>query len=65
MIKNGVFEKLDELFSNIYNNYHKMTAYYKKNWIHNKFINYTEISKDEYINRTINFQESFHGNKIL
>ena len=65
--KAKVFDKLEELFLNHENKYKKMIAYYKKNWIHNNYINYTEISKEEFINRTNNYLESFHGqmNQLL
>lgn len=56
-----VFEKIEELFSNKDNGYGKMVAYFRKNWLNNKYINYNEISEDEYINRTNNYLESFHG----
>ena len=34
--------------------------YYKKNWLNNSYINYSELDNKEYINRTNNFIESFH-----
>ena len=34
-----------------------MLAYYKKNWLNNNYINFSELSQEEYINRT----NSFHA----
>ena len=39
----------------------KLLSYYKKNWIKNKYINYYNVSNDEYYNRTNNYIESFHA----
>lgn len=52
-----VFEKIEELFSNKDNGYGKMVAYFRKNWLNNKSINYNEISEDEYINPSNNYLE--------
>lgn len=38
-----------------------MVLYYKKNWLDNNYVNYYELSKEEYLNRTNNYLESFHG----
>ena len=57
-----VFEIIEELFSNKENGYGKMVAYLRKYWLKNNFINYNDLSEDEYINRTNNFLELFHGN---
>jgi hypothetical protein len=45
-----VFDKLEELFLNSENKYRKMIAYYKKNWLKKNYINYTDISEEEFIN---------------
>ena len=42
------------------NNYYKLMQYYKKQWISNLYINYTEISQNEYLCQTNNFIEKFH-----
>ena len=62
-----VFDKLEELFLNSENKYRKMIACCKKNWLNNNYINYTDISEEEFINRTNNYLESFHGqmNQLL
>ena len=38
-----------------------MLVYFKNNWHNNKFINYSEISDEEFIKRTNNYLESFNG----
>ena len=55
--KNLVFDKIDTFFSNNKDKYWKMLAYYKKNWLNNNYINFSELSQEEYINRT----NSFHA----
>ena len=59
--KNEVFNKLEDLFDNKENNFSKLISYYKKNWLFNSYINYEDLSQEEYLNRTNNFLESFHG----
>ena len=56
-----LFDKLQEYFSIEDNKFKSFMTYYKKNWLENPYINYTEIGNDEYLNRTNNFLESFHG----
>ena len=62
MDKRGeLFDKIEIYFGSDDENYKKLLLYYKKNWLNNPYINYNELSKQEYINRTNNFIESFHS----
>ena len=56
-----LFDKLKEYFSMEDNKYKNLITYYKNNWLENAYNNYAEIGNDEYLNRTNNFLESFHG----
>ena len=42
-------------------NYKKLLAYYEKNWINNKYINYVDLAQEEYLMRTNNYLERFHS----
>lgn len=46
---------------NLNQGYNKFIKYYKDNWLYNPYINYMEISNDEYLNRTNNLLERYHG----
>ena len=62
MDKRGeLFDKIEIYFGSDDENYKKLLLFYKKNWLNNPYINYNELSKQEYINRTNNFIESFHS----
>ena len=56
------FKKLEDFYSIKLNDnkYLKLIKYYRKNWITNSYINYTEISEEEYLFRTNNYLENFH-----
>ena len=54
-----IFKKIEEYY--IDEKYKKFINYYKKNWLNNRYINYTELSNDEYVLRTNNYIERFHG----
>ena len=45
------FKKMEDFYSQSENDnaYFKMIKYYKKNWINNPYINYSEISDNEYL----------------
>ena len=59
--KKLVFKKIQDFYEEDKNNkYYSIIKYYKKNWINNPYINYYELSKEEYYNRTNNYLESFH-----
>ena len=53
---------LGDFYSNKLNDnkYLKLIKYYKKYWINNHYINYTEIKEEEYLFRTNNYLENFH-----
>lgn len=57
-----IFDKIEDFYSASQNdnNYYKLIKYYKKQWIYNSYINYTEISQNEYLSRTNNYLENFH-----
>ena len=56
-----IFKKIEEYISiDDDKNYTKLIKYYNKNWLDNEYINYSELSNDEYLNRTNNYLESFH-----
>ena len=59
--KSFIFKKVEEYMSLQNDNYKKLISYYKKNWLENNYINYCEITNDEYYNRTNNYIESFHS----
>ena len=42
-------------------NYKKLLAYYEKNWINNKYINYVDLAQEEYLIWTNNYLERFQG----
>ena len=54
------FEKFEKYFSIDNDKYYKFVNYFKKNWLNNQYINYYDLSKEEYLNRTNNYIESFH-----
>ena len=56
------FKKLEDFYSIKLNDNKclKLIKYYRKNWINNSYINYTEISEEEYLFRTNNYLENFH-----
>ena len=54
-----IFKKIEEYY--IDEKYKKFINYYKRNWLNNSYINYTELSNDEYVLRTNNYIERFHG----
>ena len=54
------FRNLEQYFSNSEEKYKKMVLYFKKNWLNNPYINYYDLSHEEFLNRTNNYLESFH-----
>ena len=58
--KEKFFEKFEKYFSIDNDKYQKFIKYFKKIWLNNKYINYYDLSKEEYLNRTNNYIESFH-----
>lgn len=65
--KYELFKNLEEFFKNNEKGYENILNYYKKNWLNNTYLNYVELTNEEYLNRTNNYIESFHLvlNKIL
>ena len=65
--RENLFKKTEEYFSINSENEKKLLLYFKKNWLKNKYIDYYELSNDEYLSRTNNYVESFHAylNSIL
>ena len=63
--RNNIFEKLENFYVKEDNNYKKLFLYYKKNWLSNEYINYTELDNRELLNRTNNYIENFHKNLNL
>ena len=57
--KKEYFTEIDEHFK-IDNKYNKFLIYYKNNWLNSSFVNMDVINRDEYLNRTNNYLESFH-----
>ena len=57
-----IFDRLSDYFSIYQENYCKLIAYYKKNWLYNKYINFSELENEEYLSRTNNYIENFHCN---
>ena len=54
-----IFTKLEEFYiSN--DKYKKLLKYYKKVWINNSYLNYAELTENEYLNRTNNYLEYFN-----
>ena len=58
--KEKFFEKFEKYFSIDNGGCKKFIKYFKKNWLNNKYINYYDLNKEEYLNRTNNYIESFH-----
>lgn len=54
-----IFQKLEE-FYNSNEKYKKLLKYYKKVWLNNSYLNYSELTEKEYLNRTNNYLEYFH-----
>ena len=54
------FRNLEQYFSNSEEKHKKMVLYFKKNWLNNPYINYYDLSQEEFLNRTNNYLESFH-----
>ena len=57
--KENFFKELETYFE-VDVKYKKFLKYYKQ-WINSKFINMDNLSRDEYLNRTNNYLESFHN----
>ena len=62
-----LFNNLKDFFYNNEKGYEKLLRYYEKNWLKNKYLDYAELTDEEYLNRTNNYIESFHQvlNKTL
>ena len=58
--KNIFFKKVEEYYKN-FEEYYKLVIYFKKNWLTNKYINFYELENKEYLSRTNNYIERFHG----
>jgi len=58
--KEELFDKLEDYYSQNNSNYKKLIKYYKNNWLNNIYINYTELTNEEYFSRTNNYLERFH-----
>ena len=54
-----IFKKIKEYYVN--DKYKKLLAYYEKNWINSNYINYVDLAQEEYLMRTNNYLERFHG----
>ena len=56
------FKKLEDFHSIKLNDnkYLKLIKYYRKNWMTNRYINYTEINEEKYLFSTNNYLENFH-----
>ena len=57
--KREFFTEIDEHYKTD-NKYNKYLKYYKNNWLNNRFVNMDMLNRDEYLNRTNNYLESFH-----
>ena len=62
-----LFNNLKDFFYNNEKGYERLLRYYEKNWLKNKYLDYAELTDEEYLNRTNNYIESFHQvlNKTL
>ena len=58
--RDTLFGKLEEYYNN-FEDYSKLVKYLKNNWLNNKYINYYNLEKKEYLNHTNNYIERFHG----
>ena len=54
-----IFKKIEDFYKSN-GKYEKLLKYYKKVWINNSYLNYAELTEDEYLNRTNNYLEYFH-----
>ena len=65
IIEQNFLKKFEDFYSAMQNdnNYYNLIKYYKKQWISNPYINYKEISQNEYLSRTNNYLENF--NRLL
>jgi hypothetical protein len=46
--RENFFEKFEKYFSIDNDKYKKFIKYFKKNWFNNQYINYYDLSKEEY-----------------
>ena len=58
--KEELFNNLEGFFGDNDEKYVKLLKYYKKNWLNNEYLNYSELTVLEYSSRTNNYLESFH-----
>ena len=54
-----LFNNLKDFFYNNEKGYERLLRYYEKNWLKNKYLDYAELTDEEYLNRTNNYIESF------
>jgi len=59
-IKLNIFNNLENYYNQLEEPYIKFIRYYKKNWLKNTFINFVDLSNQEYFSRTNNYIERFH-----
>lgn len=57
--RTDIFKKIEEYYIDV--QYKKFIKYYEKNWFNNNYINFTELTYEEYVLRTNNYIEFFHG----
>lgn len=55
-----LFKKLENYYTGNDNAYCKIIIYYKKHWLNSNYINYSELSESDYLNRTNNLLEYYH-----
>ena len=59
--REDLFKKIEEYYNLSEYKYKNFLKYFKKNWLKNPYINYIELTNDEFLNRTNNYIESFHS----
>ena len=60
-LRKDYMQKIESYIKNFDKGYHKLLAYFNKDWVDNKFFNFSEINNDDIIKRTNNICESYHG----